>query len=60
MEIKKLLKIQRREVIILMGQLKSKIKKLREIKINFYDENYCQYNHLSLMKIHHGDENSLL
>ena len=31
---KKLMKIQLCEIIILMNQLKSKIKKMREIKIN--------------------------
>ena len=37
---KKLVKIQLCEIIILMNQLKSKIKKLREIKINYHDEKY--------------------
>ena len=37
---KKLMKIQLCEIIILMNQLKSKIKKMREIKINYHDENY--------------------
>ena len=37
---KKLMKIRLCEIIILMNQLKSKIKKLREIKINCQDENY--------------------
>ena len=37
---KKLMKIQLCEIIILMNQLKSKIKKMREIKISYNDENY--------------------
>ena len=36
---KKLMKIKLCEIIILMNQLKSKIKKMREIKINYHDEN---------------------
>ena len=37
---KKLMKIQLCEIIILMNQLKSKINKMREIKISYHDENY--------------------
>ena len=58
---KKLMKIQLCEIIILMNQLKSKIKKMREIKISYNDENYLsKRTFITLMKIHHGDENSLL
>ena len=44
---KKLMKIQLCEIIILMNPLKSKIKKMREIKISYHDEITCQYEHLS-------------
>ena len=58
---KKLMKIKLCEIIILMNQLKSKIRKMREIKISYNDENYLsKWTFITLMKINHGDENSLL
>ena len=37
---KKLMKIQLCEIIMLMNQLKSKIKEMSEFKISYHDENY--------------------
>ena len=37
---KKLMKIRLCEITILMNPLRSKIKKMREIRIDYHDENY--------------------
>ena len=66
---KKLMKIQLCEIIILMNQLKYKIKIMREMiwkfisdmKIHHYDENLSQpWYFITMTKFHHNAENSSL